>query len=188
MRQLTKICVFCGSADGLDPAISDLAFELGTALAARSIGLVYGGARVGLMGKMADAVLAGGGEVTGVLPKGLFSREVPHESLTELLVVDGMHERKATMYALADGFIAIPGGFGTLDELFEAATWNQLKLHAPRKPISVLDTDGFWDLLFTMVDHMTGTGFVRSGARAMLQHAKSIDEAFDQLCHFEFDA
>jgi uncharacterized protein (TIGR00730 family) len=188
MRTLRRIGVFCGSADGNRPGIGRLAEDLGGLLAERGIGLVYGGARVGLMGRLADRVLAGGGEVIGVIPGGLFSREVPHEGLTELRVVDGMHERKATMYALADGFIALPGGYGTLDELFEATTWNQLRLYEPRKPITVLDDDGFWSPLFALVDTMHDTGFVRTSGRRLLQRAASPAEALEQIAGFDFDA
>ena len=187
LRPLRRVCVFCGSSDGTRPGVHRLAEHLGGLLAARGIGLVYGGAQIGVMGRVADAVLAGGGEVIGVIPGGLFSREVPHEGLTELRVVDGMHERKATMYALSDGFIALPGGFGTLDELFEAATWNQLKLHEPRKPITLLDDDGFWAPLFGLLDSMVEAGFVKPAGRRLLQHATSATLALDQLAAFDFD-
>lgn len=188
MRTLRRVCVFCGSSDGDRPGIHRLADRLGHLLAARGIGLVYGGAQIGVMGRVADAVLAGGGEAIGVIPGGLFSREVPHSGLTELRVVDGMHERKATMYALSDGFIALPGGYGTLDELFEAATWNQLRLHEPRKPITLLDDDGFWTPLFALLDSMVDIGFVKPSGRRLLQHATTVSLALDQLTAFEFDA
>jgi uncharacterized protein (TIGR00730 family) len=187
MRTIRRVCVFCGSSEGNRPGVHRLAEHLGGLLAARGIGLVYGGAKVGVMGRVADAVLEGGGEVTGVLPGGLFSREVPHDGLTQLHVVDGMHERKALMYSLADGFIALPGGFGTLDELFEAATWNQLKLHEPRKPITLLDDDGFWTPLLAMADAMVEAGFVKPATRRLLQHATTPTLALDQLDAFTFD-
>jgi uncharacterized protein (TIGR00730 family) len=139
------------------------------------------------MGMVADAVIAGDGDVIGVIPGGLFSREVPHPGLSELRVVDGMHERKATMYALADGFIALPGGFGTLDELFEATTWNQLRLHEPRKPITLLDDDGFWDPLETLLDTMLDAGFVKSRGRRMVQRASTPADALERLRTFEFE-
>jgi uncharacterized protein (TIGR00730 family) len=186
MRTIRRVCVFCGSSDGNRPGVHRLAEHLGGLLAARGIGLVYGGAKIGVMGRLADAVLDGGGAVTGVLPGGLFSREVPHEGLTELHVVDGMHERKALMYSLADGFVALPGGLGTLDELFEAATWNQLRLHEPRKPITLLDDDGFWAPMLQMVDTMVAAGFVKAEARRQLQHATTPTLALDQLAAFEF--
>jgi uncharacterized protein (TIGR00730 family) len=188
MRSLQRVCVFCGSADGNRPGIHDLTARTGALLAARGIGLVYGGAQVGVMGRLANAVLEAGGEAIGVIPGGLFSREVPHDGLTELRVVDGMHERKATMYDLADGFIALPGGYGTLDELFEAATWNQLRLHAPRKPITLLDDDGFWTPMFTLLDSMVDVGFVKAPGRRLLQRSSSPEEALDQLITYEFDA
>ena len=188
MRTIRRVCVFCGSADGNRPAIHDLAAALGHLLAARGIGLVYGGAQVGVMGRLANAVLEAGGDAIGVIPGGLFTREVPHEGLTELRVVDGMHQRKTVMYDLADGFIALPGGYGTLDELFEAATWNQLRLHTPRKPITLLDVDGFWTPMFSLLDSMVDVGFVKSPGRRLLQRSSSPDEALEQLATYEFDA
>ena len=187
MRTIQRVCVFCGSSDGNRPGVHRLAADLGALLAARAIGLVYGGASIGIMGRMADAVLASGGEVTGVIPGGLFSREVPHRGLSDLRVVDGMHDRKATMYALADGFIALPGGYGTLDELFETATWNQLRLHEPRKPVTLLDDDGFWLPLFALVDSMVDSGYVKPAGRRLLQYANTPDLALEQLATYEFD-
>jgi uncharacterized protein (TIGR00730 family) len=181
------VCVFCGSSEGNRPGVTALAIELGAHLAAEGIGLVYGGACIGVMGAIADATLAAGGHVTGVLPGGLFSREVPHPGLSDLRVVGGMHERKATMYALSDGFVALPGGFGTLDELFEATTWNQLRLHEPRKPITLLDDDGFWDPLVALLDSMTDAGYVKPGGRRLVQRASTPVDALDQLRTFEFD-
>lgn len=187
MRLIRRVCVFCGSSDGARPEVHRLAEHLGGLLAARGVGLVYGGAKVGVMGRLADAALEGGGSVIGVLPGGLFSREVPHDGLSELHVVEGMHERKALMYDLADGFIALAGGFGTLDELFEAATWNQLRLHEPRKPITLLDDNGFWSPLFAMADAMVSAGFVKPATRRMLQHATTPTLALDQLAAYRFD-
>jgi hypothetical protein len=181
------VCVFCGSGDGNRPGIHALAEQLGSALASESIGLVYGGAAIGVMGRVADAVLAAGGEAIGVIPGGLFSREVPHGALTELRVVDGMHERKATMYELSDGFVALPGGYGTLDELFEATTWNQLKLHEPRKPITLLDDDGFWDPLVRLLDEMVDAGFVKPAGRRIVQRAGSPHDALAALRSFSFE-
>lgn len=188
MRSIRRVCVFCGSADGNRPGIHDLTAALGRLLAGRGIALVYGGAQIGVMGRLADAVIGAGGEAIGVIPGGLFSREVPHENLTELRVVDGMHERKTVMYDLADGFIALPGGYGTLDELFEAATWNQLRLHTPRKPITLLDDDGFWAPMFTLLDSMAEVGFVKPSGRRLLQRASTPEEALEQLASYEFDA
>ena len=147
MRELRRVGVFCGSSAGNQQSIHTLARELGATLAQQGIGLVYGGGQVGVMGMLADAVLETGGEAIGVLPNGLFSREVPHDNLTQLHLVDSMHDRKRLMYDLSDGFVVLPGGLGTLDELFEAATWNQLRLHEPLKPITLLDQDGFWSAL-----------------------------------------
>lgn len=179
--------MFCGSSPGRRPGVQQLAEHLGGLLADRGIGLVYGGAKVGVMGRLADAVLDRGGEVVGVLPGGLFSREVPHDGLTELHVVQTMHERKALMYELADGFIALPGGFGTLDELFEVTTWNQLHLLEPRKPITLLDDNGFWAPLLAMADAMVDAGFVRPTTRRLLQQASSPADALEQLAAFDFD-
>jgi uncharacterized protein (TIGR00730 family) len=187
VAELSRVCVFCGSSDGTRPGVQALAIALGAHLAAEGIGLVYGGAAIGIMGMLADAALANGGEVVGVIPGGLFSREVPHPGLTDLRVVDGMHERKATMYALSDGFVALPGGFGTLDELFEATTWNQLRLHEPRKPITLLDDDGFWDPLATLLDSMLDAGFVKPRGHRIVQRASSPAEALERLRTFAFD-
>ena len=186
MRALRRVGVFCGSSLGTDPAIHTLAHELGTTLVKEGIGLVYGGAKVGVMGMLADAVLDGGGDAIGVLPHGLFSREVPHDNLTQLHLVDNMHDRKRLMYELADGFVVLPGGLGTLDELFEAATWNHLRLHEPLKPITLLDHASFWSTLFAFLDATVDTGFVKQATRDMLQRSASPNEALDQLRRFEF--
>jgi uncharacterized protein (TIGR00730 family) len=186
VRTLRRVGVFCGSSLGTDPAIHTLAHELGTTLVKDGIGLVYGGAKVGVMGMVADAVLAGGGDVVGVLPNGLFSREVPHDNLTQLHLVDSMHERKRLMYELSDGFVVLPGGLGTLDELFEAATWNYLRLHEPLKPITLLDHDGFWSPLFEFLDNTVEIGFVKETTRRMLQRAASPGEAIEQLRAYAF--
>jgi uncharacterized protein (TIGR00730 family) len=161
-----RICVFCGSSPGRGDGYAKAAEELGTMLARRGIGLVYGGAQVGSMGTVANAALDAGGEVIGVIPDGLFAREVPHTGLTELHVVADMHERKALMARLSDGFLALPGGAGTLEELFEVWTWAQLGLHA--KPIGLVDTDGFYQPLLRMVEHMVDEGFLRTHYRDMI--------------------
>jgi hypothetical protein len=153
------VCVFAGSNSGRQAEYVDAARELGLALVTRGLGLVYGGARIGLMGAVADAVLAGGGEVIGVIPAALVAKEVAHEGLTELRVVSSMHERKAQMADLADGFVALPGGLGTLEELFEVLTWAQLGLH--RKPCGLLNTQGYFDGVLAMVEHAITEGFVR---------------------------
>ncbi|MEO5837453.1 MAG: TIGR00730 family Rossman fold protein [Acidimicrobiales bacterium] len=186
VRELRRVGVFCGSSAGSQPAIHALARDLGATLAQQGIGLVFGGGKVGVMGMIADSVLENGGEAIGVLPNGLFSREVPHENLTQLHLVDTMHDRKRLMYELSDGFVILPGGLGTLDELFEAATWNQLKLHAPLKPITLLDHDGFWSSLLAFIDTSVDIGFVKPAARLMFQRSESSCEALDQLRSYEF--
>ena len=163
---MKRVCVFAGSSAGVRPEYMTAATDLGRVLAARGIGLVYGGARVGLMGAVADAVLTGGGEVTGVIPRSLVEKEVAHSGLTELRVVTTMHERKALMADLSDAFIALPGGWGTLDEFFEILTWAQLGLHC--KPCGVLNVQGYFDRLLSFLDHSVEQGFVRREYGALL--------------------
>ena len=163
---MKRLCVFCGSALGRRPAYADAARALARALLDRGLGLVYGGGSVGLMGTIADAVLAGGGEVIGVLPKGLARKELAHDGLTELHVVGSMHERKALMASLADGFVALPGGLGTLEEILEILTWAQLGIH--RKPVGLLDVEGYWSGLVALLRHAVGEGFVRPEYAALL--------------------
>jgi uncharacterized protein (TIGR00730 family) len=163
---MRRLCVYAGSNPGARPVYADAAAALARELAAREIGLVYGGGRVGLMGVLADTVLAHGGEAVGVIPQALLDREIGHGGLTELRVVGSMHERKALMAELADGFVALPGGIGTLEELIEVFTWSQLGLHA--KPCAVLDAGGFWASLSALLDHMTQEGFLRVEHRAVL--------------------
>ena len=170
---MKSICVYCGSNAGSDPAYAALARTLGARLAADGIALVYGGGNVGLMGIMADAVLAGGGEVIGVIPQQLVDWEVAHKGVTRLEVVDSMHTRKAGMFDLADGFIAMPGGFGTLDEMFEMLTWRQLGLG--KKPCAFLDVGGFWQPLMTMLDTMVRERFLHAEQRNDLWHGEDID-------------
>ena len=153
---MPRVCVYCGSSPGRRPIYLESAVAVGQTLAARGIGLVYGGASVGTMGAMADAALEAGGEVIGVMPRTLVDREVAHASLTELHVVEGMHERKAKMTALSDGFLAMPGGLGTLDELFEALTWAQLGIHD--RPIAIWNVEGYWDPLLAMLDRAQDEG------------------------------
>ncbi len=161
------ICVYCGSNPGKRPEYLEAAKALGTALAGQGIGLVYGGAKIGIMGCIADTVLEQGGEAIGVMPQSLVDREVAHPNLTRLEVVSSMHERKARMAKLSDGFIALPGGIGTLEEIFEVLTWAQLGFH--RKPCGLLNIQGYYDHLTTFLDHVTKEGFVRDVHRAMLQ-------------------
>jgi uncharacterized protein (TIGR00730 family) len=161
-----RVAVFCGSSMGRESRYAAAAADFGRKLAEAGVGIVYGGASVGLMGALADAALAAGGEVIGVIPGGLFTAEVPHQRLTRLQVVASMHERKAVMASLADAFAALPGGLGTLDELFEILTWRQLGLHA--KPVALIDVDGFWDRLAGLLDDLTSAGFVPPAARGLL--------------------
>jgi len=166
MRRMPRLCVFCGSAFGSDAAFANAARELAAVMVERGIGLVYGGSHVGLMGVLADEVLARGGEVIGVIPRFLVEREIAHRGLTQLIVVDSMHERKACMVKHADAFLALPGGFGTLDELMEAQSWRQLGLHD--KPIGLLDTAGFYQHLGAFIEHIVTCGFVSA------EHARAI--------------
>ena len=159
MSKLRRICVYCGSNAGNDPAHRAAAHDLGAFLAHSGIGLVYGGGNVGLMGAVADGALSQNGEVIGVIPKSLMEKELGHGGVTELHVVTSMHERKQMMVDLSDGFIALPGGFGTLDELFETLTWLQLSFHD--KPVGLLNVGGFFDGLIEFIDHMSRSGFLK---------------------------
>ena len=161
-----RLCVFAGSSHGADPAFAEAARALGAELIERDIGMVYGGTQVGLMGVAADAVLEAGGEVIGVLPTGLGRREIAHPHLSDLQMVSTMHERKARMADLSDGFVVLPGGLGTMEELMEAVTWNQLGIHT--KPVGLLDTAGYWGPLQALVDHAAEQGFVRYGDAEVL--------------------
>ncbi|HEX6933661.1 MAG TPA: TIGR00730 family Rossman fold protein [Streptosporangiaceae bacterium] len=179
MVAISSLCVFCGSSTPPDPRYRAAARALGVLAATRGIGLIYGGGRVGLMGELADAALRAGGRVTGVIPTGLFSREVPHTGLTEMHEVATMHARKQLMYDLADGFVALPGGLGTLDELAEVTTWSQLGLHA--KPVVLLDVDGFWDPLAAQLDRMVDVGLLKPANRALIKRAASPEGAMSAL-------
>lgn len=170
---MKTICVYCGSNAGSDPAYTAQARALGARLAADGIALVYGGGNVGLMGIVADAVLANGGEVIGVIPQQLVDWEVAHRGITRLEVVDSMHTRKARMFELSDGFVSLPGGFGTLDEMFEMLTWRQLGLG--KKPCAFLDVNGFWQPLMTMLDSMVRERFLHAEQRNDLWHGDDID-------------
>jgi uncharacterized protein (TIGR00730 family) len=176
---MQRVCVFTGSSAGLRLEYRTAAAALGQAAAARGIGVVYGGAHVGLMGVLADAALGAGGEVVGVIPRGLVARELAHTGLTTLHVVESMHERKALMASLSDGFIALPGGWGTLDELFEILTWAQLGLH--RKPCGLLNVRGYFDPLLSFLDHSVAEGFVRPESRRLLTVADAADRLLDLL-------
>jgi uncharacterized protein (TIGR00730 family) len=176
---MNRLAVYCGSSMGSDPAFAALARALGAEMARRGIALVYGGGRRGLMGVVADAVLAGGGEAFGVIPQALVDLEVAHRGLTELHVVQTMHERKAMMTELTDAFVAIPGGVGTLDELFEAWSWNALGYHS--KPFALLNCGGFWDGMIGFLDHVTQSGFMSSARRAQLIVGDTIPGTLDAL-------
>ncbi len=176
---MKRLAVYCGSSMGANPRFAETARALGTEMAARDIGLVYGGGRLGLMGVVADAVLEGGGEVHGVIPQALVNLEVAHTGCTELHLVANMHERKALMTDLTDAFVAIPGGIGTLDELFEAWSWNALGYHA--KPFAILNVDGFWDQMIGFLDNVTASGFMSPARRRQLLIADGIEDAIDQL-------
>src|SRR5258705_2094769 len=169
MTALRRVCVFCGSKHGVRPEYAEAARAMGAALVAMGVDLVYGGGKVGLMGVVADAVLEAGGEVIGVIPDHMSDREIAHYGLTELRVVGSMHERKAQMYELSDGFAALPGGLGTLEELFEITTWSQLGLHA--KPTGLLDVGGFYSPLVGFLDQLVTDGFVSESHRRLLRVA-----------------
>ena len=173
MPQPTALCVYCGSSSGKHPEYVEQARAFGTEMAERGIALVFGGGKVGLMGTVADAVLAGGGKVIGVIPRQLMDLEVAHPGLSELVVVDTMHQRKTRMYELSDAFVALPGGFGTMDEMFEMLTWRQLGLGD--KPCAFLDVDGFYAPLVAMMDRMVAERFLHAEQRNDLWHGEDID-------------
>jgi uncharacterized protein (TIGR00730 family) len=175
MPNQLRICVFCGSADGADPAYGETAKELGRRIAAAGIGLVYGGATAGLMGVLADSVMAGGAEVIGVMPDVLMDREIAHRGITHFHVVKSMHERKALMYEHADAFVALPGGYGTLDEFIEIVTWAQLKIH--QKPCILLNVKGYFDGLLAFLDHAMSQGFLKPENRRLIQVAGDVETA-----------
>ncbi len=180
---MRAVCVYCGSSPGADPVYLEAARQLGTILAERQLGLVYGGASVGLMGAVADAALAAGGSVVGVIPESLRSRELAHGDLTELVVVDSMHERKAIMAERADAFLALPGGLGTLEELFEVLTWAQLGIHA--KPCGVLDVAGYWSPLLSFLDRSVDQGFMTQLSRDLLMVGDDAGKLLDRFATFE---
>lgn len=182
--RMDRICVYCGSSNGSDMAYADAARQLGNTLAQRKIGLVFGGGKVGMMGILADAVLAGGGQVTGVITQTLFDWDTGMNDLEDLRVVPGMHERKALMASLADGFIALPGGFGTLEELFEALTWLQLGIHS--RPVGLLNVDGYFDHLLAFLEHAGQQGFIKEPHLSMLLVDESPDGLLAQMDHFVY--
>ena len=176
---LKSVCVFCGASPGARPIYHEAAAQLGRHIAERGLTLVYGGGAVGLMGVVADAALAAGGDVIGIIPQSLERAEIGHKGLTRLEVVDGMHARKARMAELADAFIALPGGLGTLEELFEVWTWGQLGYHA--KPLGLLEVDGFYARLTDFLDHLVAERFVREQHRAILQVSASPAELLARM-------
>jgi uncharacterized protein (TIGR00730 family) len=178
-----RLCVFCGSSPGARPAYGEAAEELGRLLVAEGIGLVYGGGKVGLMGRLADAVLAEGGEAIGVIPEALVAKEIGHPGLDDMRVVGSMHERKALMADLADAFVALPGGLGTVEELFEVYTWAQLGLH--RKPCALLDVEGYYEGIATFLDHAVRERFVREDHRDMLIVEREPRVLLERLRAFE---
>ena len=183
---MRNICVFCGSQSGTDLRYRQAAIELGGLLAQRGHGLVYGGGHVGLMGIIADTVLEAGGSVTGVIPRPMTERELAHETVTKLYVVSSMHERKALMASLSDAFIALPGGYGTLEELFEVIAWAQLGIH--RKPIGLLNVAGYFDALLSLVDHMIGEGFIKTKHRGLFVTAEQPQALLDAVQRHQMPA
>lgn len=180
---MKAVCVFCGSSFGSDPAYLAAAHETGRVIAEAGLVLVYGGAKVGLMGAVADSALSAGGKVIGVLPTSLQEKELAHESLSELHIVDSMHERKALMAEHSDGFVALPGGAGTLEELFEVWTWGQLGLH--RKPCGFLNINGYYDQLITFLDHQTNEGFMKPVMRNMVKLAETPQDLLMQFDSYD---
>lgn len=183
MTKLTSICVYCGSNAGTRPEYAAAAKAMGEALAERGLTLVYGGGKVGLMGVLANAALAAGGKVVGIIPEFLALKEVAHAGLSELVVVDSMHARKAEMERRSDGFIALPGGIGTMEELFEIWTWSQLGQH--KKPCGLLDAAGYYTDLNTFLDRMAADGFVSADHRAMLHRSEDAGQLLDTFASYD---
>lgn len=179
MPEIRNVCVYCGSRPGATPAYAQAARQLGARLAAEGVGLVTGGGSVGLMGVVADATLAAGGRAVGVIPQALAAREIGHATLTELHVVETMHQRKARMAELADAFVAMPGGLGTLEEIAEALTWSGLGIHA--KPCGLLDVEGYYQPLIAWLDHAVAQGFIAAEARTALIVESDPDALLDRL-------
>ncbi len=182
-RPIDSLCVFCGSSMGADAVYSDAASELGAEIARRGMRLIYGAGNIGLMGVIADAVLDAGGEVVGVIPQALLEKEVAHQSLTELIVVETMHQRKAKMADLADAFVAMPGGFGTFEEFCEVLTWNQLGVH--NKPCGLLNTAGYYDLLLGLFQRAEDDRFLRAEHHQMVLTADSVSDLFERLANWQ---
>jgi len=179
VTDIDAVCVYCGSSAGTLPEHASAAEELGRSLAGAGLTVVYGGGAVGLMGRVADAAIDAGGRVVGVIPEGLFAREIGHQGLNKLHEVGSMHERKQLMYDLADAFVALPGGFGTLEELAEITTWAQLGMH--QKPIVIVNLDGFWDALLQQLDRMVDAGLLKPQNRALIVDVDRVDQVFGAL-------
>lgn len=178
---MKRLAIYCGSASPADPRFIELARDVGTALAARGIGIVYGGGKAGLMGALADGALAAGGEVIGVIPTALVGRELAHTGCTQLHVVETMHQRKQAFTDLSDGFITLPGGVGTMDELWEAVSWAQLGYHA--NPVGLLNAFGYYDGLIAFNRHMAEVGFVRSAHRDIIIAAETLDDLLERMAN-----
>lgn len=176
---MKNICIFCASGVGKNPIYGNSAFELGAKLAEMNIGVVYGGAKIGIMGKLADGVLSKNGKIIGIIPDFLKKKEIAHENLTKLITVSSMHERKALMQDESDGFIALPGGFGTMEELFEILTWGQLGLH--RKPIGILNINGYYDTLIQLTERMVEEGLLKGDFKKMMLVSDSADELIQRM-------
>lgn len=183
MPQLNSVCVYCASSVGTNQAIVDATTELGRLLAERQIELVYGGGAVGLMGLVADTVLEAGGTVTGIIPLSLFPKEVAHQGVTELITVDSMHQRKHLMFERSDAFVALPGGFGTLEEIAEVTTWAQIGMH--HKPVGVLNIDGYWDGLLTYLERAVSDQLLKEQNHQLLLRASTPAEMLDALESYE---
>lgn len=183
---MKRVTVYCASSSGKDPQFKETAIQLGAELAKQKIQLVYGGAKVGLMGAVADGIINNGGQAIGVLPHFLAEKELAHESLTEMILVDTMHERKAKMAELCDGIITLPGGFGTMEELFEMLTWAQLGLH--HKPIAILNVGGYYDALLTFVETMIKSGLLKEEYRKMLLVSDNITDILEQMKNYKAPA
>lgn len=183
---MKNICVFCASSLGNNPVYAEAAFELGKILAENHIDLIYGGAQVGLMGKVAEGCLSQNGRVIGIIPEFLKTKEIAHSNLSELITVQTMHERKAMMHDRSDAFIALPGGFGTMEELFEILTWAQLNLH--QKPVGVLNINGYYDALIQLIETMIAAGLLNEQYKGMLLISDSIEDLLSQLNLYEAPA
>lgn len=179
MKQLKSICVFAGSSAGIKTEYKEAAVSLGRCMAQKNYRLIYGGSRMGLMGEVANEMLQHGGEVIGIMPRGLFSGEIVHTALTELIEVESMHERKATMHELADGYIALPGGFGTFEELFEALCWAQIGIH--KKPVGLLNVNGYYNPLMQMVQHAVDEGFSTDSAIRLINISDTPEQLISSM-------